>query len=85
MKQTDETIKRNSGNLRQSETYGNESRGLTCYDRLGMFEAGLEELAKCFQFDAVNTENGVVVTITGVRRVNEPNGAWHLDPITVGT
>lgn len=77
-RQNDPAIKQNSGNLRQSETFGGESRGLNCEDRVGMFEAGLEELAKCFHYDAMNTAGGVRLTISGVERIDHEDGTWSL-------
>jgi hypothetical protein len=51
---------------------------LTPDDVLGMFEVGLEMLARHFQFEATNVDGGVQITIAGLQRINEPDGSWHL-------
>lgn len=51
-------------------------------DVAGMFEAGLEELARHFHYDAANVAGGVVLTISGIERVDDESaGTWHLQPI----
>lgn len=49
-------------------------------DVVGMLEAGLDELSRHFHYDATNTEGGVRLTISGVERVDESDGTWHLQP-----
>lgn len=51
-------------------------------DVAGMFEAGLEELGRHFHFDAANVAGGVVLTISGITRVDDESaGTWHLQPL----
>lgn len=51
-------------------------------DVVGMFEAGLDELSRHFHYDAINTEGGVRLTISGVARVDDESaGTWHLQPV----
>ena len=51
-------------------------------DVVGMLEAGLEELSRHYRFEAKNVAGGVVLTISGVQRVDDTNGTWHLSPAT---
>lgn len=48
-------------------------------DVVGMLEAGLEEVARHFAFEAQNVEGGVVLTIKGVRKIEDEKG-WYLWP-----
>ena len=50
-------------------------------DVTGMLCAGLEEMSRHFIFEAVNTEAGVMLTISGVRKIEDDRG-WYLVPAT---
>lgn len=60
---------------------GRKKPALSAADVFGMFEAGLAELSAHFHFDAANVDGGVRLTISGLQRVDEDAGAWHLELI----
>lgn len=57
---------------------GRKSAALTNEDVFGMFEAGLQELAAHFVFDAANAPGGVRLTISGLERIDHADGTWSL-------
>ncbi len=58
---------------------------LTLDDRIGMFEAGLEELSAAgVTFDARNDGGALVLVLHGLHRVDDNGGGWHIDPATNG-
>lgn len=71
--------------MQKQTVSGNEPQGRrskyvpTPEDVTGMLSAGLEEMSRHFTFEAVNVEGGVVLTIKGVRKIEDEQG-WYLWP-----